>query len=67
MIAAGKRLSREADRETKRRVEAREAKFAPNDLLAAYSFWHAHRLALSIPALTQLRHEMDARARQPTP
>jgi hypothetical protein len=43
-------------------IAAMESRYDPDDVRAARAFWYAHRLALSPPALIQVRHELEKRA-----
>jgi len=47
--------------EARAEIAAMESRYDPDDVRAARAFWYAHRLALSPPALIQLRAEMEKR------
>ena len=47
--------------EARAELAAMESRYDPDDVRAARAFWYAHRLALSPPALIQLRGEMEKR------
>jgi hypothetical protein len=50
--------------EARAEIAAMESRYDPDDVRAARAFWYAHRLALSPPALIQLRRELEKRAGQ---